>query len=519
MDSSDLWIRFVLNVVVGTVAGGITNAVAVWMLFHPYERRWGLHGAIPKNKARLARSIGRMVGERLLTPADIVAELTHSNVRGTLDERLTATMHALLETERGPLRELLPPPVFAEVERAARGMVPTIADRVAAYVDTPDFEERVRRFVVRSRGELGEVPLGEVLTAERRERMTRRAEAWAEELAHAPELERGVREYLERHGGEFLGSEQPLLERVPQPVVAALEAAIDNYLPLAVGKLGEFLQQPRARDRIRDALHDLFARFVDDLRFHERVIARLMVTERTFDKVLASLERDGVEQLAALLEDPAVREEISRTIHDAVITYLRRPIREMSGGAESERAQAMVRYSGDYLLRALRDERTRGFLITKLGEVLGRAEHRTVGELLAPVDDDTLVGWMLEAARSPRLRELAADGVEAAVSAALEKPIGRPGRYLPPEAAPRLAAVLAPATWDWAVAQLPGIVERMNIEEMVERKVLGFSTQRVEEMIRNVTQRELDLIVNLGYVLGAVIGTIMFLLSMAIGQI
>ena len=63
--------------------------------------------------------------------------------------------------------------------------------------------------------------------------------------------------------------------------------------------------------------------------------------------------------------------------------------------------------------------------------------------------------------------------------------------------------------YDWAVAQLPGIVERMNIEEMVERKVLGFSTQRVEEMIRNVTQRELDLIVNLGYVLGAIIGTAM----------
>ena len=519
MDSESLWVQFVLNVVVGTVAGGITNAVAVWMLFHPYERRWGLHGAIPKNKARLARSIGRMVGERLLTPADIVAELTHSNLRGTLDERLTSTVHTLLETERGSLRELLPPAVFAEVERAARDTAPAIADRLAAYVETPAFEEAAHRFVGRTRSELADVPLGEVLTAERRDRMTRRAEAWAEEVAHSPELERGVREYLDRHGTDFLGSEQALLERVPQPVVAALEGAIDNYLPLAVGKLGEFLQQPRARDRIRDALHDLFARFVDDLRFHERVIARLMVTERTFDKVLESLERDGVEQLAALLEDPAVREEISRTIHDAVIAYLRRPIREISGGAESERARTMVRYTGDYLLRALRDERTRGFLIGKLGEVLGRAEHRTVGELLAALDDATIVGWLLEGARAPRVRELAGDAVEAALAAALEKPIGRPGRFLPPEAATRLAAVLAPATWDWAVAQLPGIVERMNIEEMVERKVLGFSTQRVEEMIRNVTQRELDLIVNLGYVLGAVIGTVMFLLGLALRRL
>ena len=45
---------------------------------------------------------------------------------------------------------------------------------------------------------------------------------------------------------------------------------------------------------------------------------------------------------------------------------------------------------------------------------------------------------------------------------------------------------------------------------MVERKVLGFSTQRVEEIVRGVTQRELNLIVQLGYVLGALIGAAQF---------
>ncbi len=45
---------------------------------------------------------------------------------------------------------------------------------------------------------------------------------------------------------------------------------------------------------------------------------------------------------------------------------------------------------------------------------------------------------------------------------------------------------------------------------MVERKVLGFSTARIEEIIRNVTEKELRLIVQLGYVLGAVIGFVTF---------
>jgi uncharacterized membrane protein YheB (UPF0754 family) len=53
-------------------------------------------------------------------------------------------------------------------------------------------------------------------------------------------------------------------------------------------------------------------------------------------------------------------------------------------------------------------------------------------------------------------------------------------------------------------------VEQFNVQEMVEQKVLGFSTERMEQIIRGVTQRELTLIVQLGYVLGAIVGVAAF---------
>jgi uncharacterized membrane protein YheB (UPF0754 family) len=81
-----------------------------------------------------------------------------------------------------------------------------------------------------------------------------------------------------------------------------------------------------------------------------------------------------------------------------------------------------------------------------------------------------------------------------------------------------MSAVAAPALWDWFVGQIPGFLETLDLEGMVERKVLGFSTQRVEELVRNVTQRELDVIVNLGYVLGAVIGLATFAIGRLIGS-
>ncbi len=519
MPLDNIWVQFVVNVLAGSIAGGVTNAVAVWMLFHPYEPRFRLHGAIPKNKARLARSIGRTVGERLLTPADVTAELSRSGFREQFDAKIEEVIHDLLDVERGSVRDLLPPAVFSEVERALGGVGDAASASFSKFVEGDEFEELTRRFVVRARAEIAERPVADVLTSERRDRLTGRVSEWAAEVAESPELERGIREYLDRNLGAILASETPLLDQVPAPLVETLEGAIDDYLPVAVARLGEFLAQPSARERVRGALHDIFQRFVNDLRFHERVIAKLVVTERTFDKALASIERDGVEQLASLLEDPVVREEISRTIHSAVIAYLRKPMAEIIGtSTQPERAAGITTAAGDYVVRIARSEKTREFLVGKLNEILLRAEGRTWGELLHSLPDDLVVGWIRDAARAPRTAQLVADTTRGALKGALDRPIGRPGRWLPEDSAARLTSTVAPALWDWLHAQVPALVQRMDIEHMVERKVLGFSTQRIEEIIRNVTQKELNLIVYLGYVLGAFIGVITFAVSQLFGS-
>jgi len=517
VDTNNVWVQFGIHVVVGTLAGGLSDAVAVRMLFRPRRRFWIFQGAIPKNKERLARSIGRTVGERLLTPADVLGELTHAGVREMFDANLAGFVTRLLDTERGSLREQLPPPLLAEVERAIDQAAPLLAGQLSRFAESPEFEDRARRFVARTRAELADQPVGRVLTPARRAELRARAEAWSEDFAHSEELEQTVRGYLAHRGTEFLTSTDPLLEKVPPAVVRAIEGAIDSYLPLAVGKLGTFLQQPASRARIRDALTDLFHRFVEDLRFHERIIAKLMVTERTFDTAIDALKSDGVEQLAALLEDPVVRDEVTRSVHDAVITYLRKPAGELVGGASSERAEALMQVAGDYLLAVIRAERTRTFLIGKLNDVLERSEGRTWGELLGAVSDETFARWIVQAARSPRTAELAEGAARTALLRMLDKPLGRPGRWLPADAAPRLASVLSPAIWEWVVGELPMFIERLNVQAVVEQKVMNFSTERVEEIIRGVMQRELNFIVKCGFVLGGLIGVVTFTLTEVFG--
>jgi uncharacterized membrane protein YheB (UPF0754 family) len=102
--ASHLYREFALNVVLHSLAGGLTDTVAVWMLFNPHKPFLGVQGAIPKNKARLAASIGKVVGEKLLTPQDMLQELTHGGIRDAFNERVAVVIQSLLDTERGSLR-------------------------------------------------------------------------------------------------------------------------------------------------------------------------------------------------------------------------------------------------------------------------------------------------------------------------------------------------------------------------------------------------------------------------------
>jgi uncharacterized membrane-anchored protein YjiN (DUF445 family) len=316
VDVNNPWVQFGIQVFVGTIAGGITNTIAVWMLFNPKQPRFGFQGAIPKNQARLARSLGQTVGEKLLTPGDLQSELSRPEFRAA-------------------------------------------------------FESRLRDVIAM-----------------------------------------------------ILTSREPLIDKVPPAVVAALENATTAYLPVAMTKLGAFLGQPTTRVKLRDALHGMFNRFVDDMRFHERVFAKLMMTEKKFDTVLDAIEKDGVEQVVGLLEEPEVREEISKAIHDAILAYLQKPISDI------------------------------------LGDVEARKD---------------------------------------------------------PNAPARLAAAAAPVIWDWIDEQIPELVKKLDVRSMVERKVMAFSVERVEEILLMVIEKELRMIIIAGYVLGALVGAASFGIQKLIG--
>jgi uncharacterized membrane protein YheB (UPF0754 family) len=518
MDSQTL-VSGAVTIGVGALSGGITNAVAVWMLFHPHEPYklgpFTLQGAIPKNKARLARSVGRVVGERLLTAEDLSRRLEAPTIRALFDRAVEGILEGILTREHGPLSESLGPDLVQAVRSSLPGMARQIAARFAEHARSPAFESSAARWIAQGREELADIPLSATLTPDRQVKLAAQVERWVGGLVDGDALAEPARRFILRQITLLEEDRQPLEDRIPPRLIGAVEQAIADYLPLALARVGDVLADPAARAQLQAALRDAFDHAVRELLLHERLVAKLVVTDKTLARLVDGFAGEGFDRFAAAFQGAEIRARMGAAIADGVRTYLRVPLGERIARLAPERRVALADSLTEGLLQTLRGLESRQALAHGVEQALDAAGRRTWGELIGALPP----GAVAEAVGNALASEAGVARVEEALvtlaERLLDRPIGRPADWLGGETITRLRHGLSDAAWGWVHRQIPLVVEQLRVEEMVEEKVRSFSTLRMEEIVRNVTQRELDLIVNLGYWLGGLVGIVAFLVGLA----
>lgn len=510
-----------MTIAFGAIAGGITNTVAIWMLFRPHEppTLFGrtLHffqGAIPKNQARLATAVGKTVGTSLLSEEDLAQTFADGDFRGAFNDRLSDFLESILVQERGSLREILPPGVMAEADSILDEVLELGLDRFEEYLGSEAFEAFVEQRASGILEAVSDEPVADLLTPAREAALGEAVAEWLEGAVESEGFKETVEDYVNRATLTLLEPGRTFEEVLPLGLVSSMEKAISSYLPLALQRLGRLLEDPKARARFERILHELFHRLLRDLNFYQRVVARLIVTEETLDKVLDTIEAEGAERLSAMLREEEIQDAMARGVNDAIVDFLRRPVGSVLGDVGDPSVEEARETLTGWAVGVARDPATRAFLVEKMDMALDKVGNRSWGEVLERVPTETISRWLVAAARSEVAGNLFRRAADRAVDSLLDHPIGTPADWLPEETPRRIQAALGDPLWAWLQTQVPDVVHRINVAERVEEKVLNFPTPKMEELVKRVTDRELKLIVRLGYVLGAVVGSVLVLMNL-----
>ena len=85
----DRYVVWFMPVLLAGAVGYITNWLALWYLFKPYEPHFGgrIQGIIPRQKREMAVSLGNMVGKKLLNPDALVEEMKREVLAFVNDSR------------------------------------------------------------------------------------------------------------------------------------------------------------------------------------------------------------------------------------------------------------------------------------------------------------------------------------------------------------------------------------------------------------------------------------------------
>ncbi len=259
--------RYVMPPIIGAVIGYCTNYIAVKMLFRPRKEihLFGIRlpftpGAIPKEKPRLAKKIGQVIMDYLLTEEDLMEHLSNAGIRESCMDAVAEHLKHPLESEMKMLLNQKEEDLVKNKEKITEIFTDVIMTSLSD-VDIEGFVAREGTRVVKEKmkGSMFGILVGDGV-------IDKFAEPVGEEFRHM----------IEEHGEEYITSV------IREKVDSFCENPVDNLLSSA----------DISTEQVRLAVGNLYDRFIQEntLRFLQKMDFSGMISDKINEMSVEELE-------------------------------------------------------------------------------------------------------------------------------------------------------------------------------------------------------------------------------------
>lgn len=495
----------------GAVIGYVTNALAIRMLFRPLrEYRIGpvripfTPGIIPRQRARLADSIARMVGTTLLTPDTLVAHLQRPQVKQAVHERVRQYTGELLQSRILESRNTEQPDYVSTI--------------VIDVISSESFPAVVRGTVSLFLRSVAKLRVGHVVP-----HTDIQLEEWIQGIVARIREARG--ELLARHivrgsVGRFVLQNTPIKRYVPDTFIDQAALFADRHYDEIWQRILHWLRQPVVQHELAVRGRVLLQRILKRLKFMQRFFVSAGQYDKTLDEQMPQIVRDVVQQLEHTI---ATRETRELMLHE-VRVLLTEIIDCTPKQLENKLGVVWERVADRLLINVFRETALSSAdrLTLVMKQFLNGVRNISVGDVLrsvygesSQVIEDNAVAAVLKyvgasgcpndqerrAAVSVRVAEWRRHCQQHVNGRSLGSLL-----FLNDTQKESVDSFITEKFFRIAEAKLPDVVNAVDFESLVRNKVNDLEMLQVEQLLLMVMQRHLKYINIFGALLGAMIG-------------
>ncbi len=480
-----------MPILVGGTIGYITNWIAIKMLFRPhYEKKiFNIHvpftpGLIPKERDRIAKSIGEAVGVYLLSPEVVVKSL--SNDKNDYIKKSVESYIGRLQQEDRSLKNLIIGLGHEKYNEILNIMKLKITEAICLQLRKDKFKQKLIQLIdeyifINSKDELYQT-------------INKKMEVYLQRVTTSEETIVGLKNIITGKLNDLSTNEIPLSEIIPENIVFQIKDTVIQHDEDIVKALWNIINDPKIELKLKGWITDIVSNNMNKL------VAIFMSPETISDKVFNAIKES--------VNKPEINENIVMVIITLIDKILENKVGNIATVISTKLEEDQVLELSNTIIRYISKEENQKKVISLIGKRLKGEEAYLRDNLLGFISKE--LESLLD---SKLLNENIYYIIDDIFERILNKSISSIVVNIDERTVINIANFCNDIFNDFARNKLPHIVKVFNISRVVEDQINSYDVAFAEELILGIAHKELKAITWLGALLGGIMGIILPILQ------
>ena len=513
----NIWFQLGSLIFMATVHGYAGAWLAVRMLFRPRKpvKLLGItvfpQGMIPRHRERLAKAIGKAVGEELVSQETVLEELfekqfLQNKIRGVVD----SYTDELLKQSYPSLIESLPEKLRGPLIESIALLQERIGDYVKNVIRSEETSETIQSFVEERIEELLSRRVSDAVSDEMFNDILGFLETRIRSVVNEPALEKAIQDFISGRVDELVKEQAPLRELFTEDAISLLKEKAFEQIDPVVHQLAELATEDRTKTQISSLIKSEVHNYYEQLPFFKKIFVSRDNLLREVDELVDESLPKRIEET---LQGDFFADEAQNFVGRSIDNALSRPLPELIGQVAPEQLEKLKAQLTMNILRVLQGEQMQRSISGYLADSIERIRPQRIGDIIHSTHPEAaaklrkilsggLIGVLEREDTTEILNSVLSNQIETLVNA----PIGRLSDHVTEDQIREAGNAITDVIIDAAKQKLPQAIKDFDIGGVVREKVNNYPAEKLEALVLSVAKENLRMIELFGAAFGFFIG-------------